>query len=263
MTHSSAASTLEAPGTWITLTQALQFAARLGGVDERLVTLMASDTWARVARRSWESRYLPSADRKAAQEAWVGKAPEKLQALRRQEVNADETLIQRMAQLSEAELAQRLGKAKDLLNSLRAILAAGKVAGEGSHVPPGPVQPVAPITEREWGTLYVHFWMNELQPRSSNEGHFPRIVDVRVRTEDVRRGIEENFPRPPRTLNEKKRAAVIAAIRHFGVEALYRLGQKGREVEIIAFVKKESDLTVSDRYVRDHLLEAVRNIRRS
>ena len=38
-------------GTWITLSQAAQFAARLGGVDERIAALMDADTWALEARR--------------------------------------------------------------------------------------------------------------------------------------------------------------------------------------------------------------------
>jgi hypothetical protein len=134
-------------GTWITLSQAAQFAARLAGVDERIVVIMDADTWALEARRKIERGDWP------------------------------------------AEMEAELRKAEDLLKTLGVIFAAGRVAGEGSHVPHGPAHSLASITELEWASRYVHFWKNELQPKGSEE-HFPPIIEVRVRTEDVRRELE-------------------------------------------------------------------------
>jgi hypothetical protein len=223
-------------GTWITLSQAAQFAARLGGVDERIVVLMDADIWALEASHSWL---------RGVQEKWAAED--------------DEFVRQKTAEFQVC-----IEQAKKTLATLRQTFASGKVQGEGSHTGPGPAQPLAPITELEWASRYVDFWKNELQPKGSDRERFPAIVAVRVRTDDVRWELEARFPRPPRTKNEKKRAAVDAAIRHFGVEVLSPLRQKIREQKVIARVREtEKDLTVTDRYVRDRWREAKGNIRRS
>jgi hypothetical protein len=139
-------------GTWITLSEAAQYAVRLGGVDERIAALMDADTWALEARRK---------------------------------IHCGDWL---------AEMEAELGKAEDLLRSLRAGFRAGKVAGESAHVGPGSAQARTPIAESEWETSYAHFWRNELQPKAPGEHfRFPRIVAVRVRTEDVRREVEREL----------------------------------------------------------------------
>jgi hypothetical protein len=144
-------------GTWITLTQAAQFAARLAGVDERIAVIMDADTWALEARRKIEHGDWP------------------------------------------AEIEAELGKAEDLLRSLRAGFRAGRIAGEGAHVAPGPTPPRTPITESEWETGYAHFWRNELQPREREEHfRFPRIVAVRVRPKMSDARSKGNSPRAAR-----------------------------------------------------------------
>lgn len=140
--------TLQASGTWITLSEAAQFAARIGGVDERIAALMDADTWALEAGRKIDCPDWPK----------------------------------------DAEAQIR--RAGELLKTLSAVLGAGKVAGEGSLGRPGAAPPVARISELEWATHYVHFWKNELQPIKTNQ---PRIVDVWVRTEDVRRELEKEL----------------------------------------------------------------------
>jgi hypothetical protein len=54
------------------------------------------------------------------------------------------------------------------------------------------------------------------------------------------------------SLNDRKRAAVIAAFESLGRGKLEALGQKERELEVTAKVAADHNLTVSDRYVRDH-----------
>jgi hypothetical protein len=133
-------------GTWIPLSHAAQFAARLGGVDERIAALMDAGTWGLEARRKIDYGDWPK------------------------EVEAD------------------IQKAREVLKALSDILDTGRVAG--SQAGAGAAQPFAPISELEWASCYVHFWKNELQSIRTNQ---LRIVDVWVRTEDVRRELEREL----------------------------------------------------------------------
>jgi hypothetical protein len=59
-------------------------------------------------------------------------------------------------------------------------------------------------------------------------------------------------PRKRLSLNDRKRAAVLAAFEALGREYLSKLRQKDREAQVIAKVAAEHDnLSVTDRYVRD------------
>ena len=109
-------------GTWITLSQAAQFAARLGGVDERIADLMDADTWALEAMHSWL---------REVQEKWGAED--------------DEVVRQKTA-----EFQVRIEQAEKTLAALRLTFKTGKVQGEGSHLGPGPAPPLATISELEW-----------------------------------------------------------------------------------------------------------------
>jgi hypothetical protein len=69
-------------------------------------------------------------------------------------------------------------------------------------------------------------------------------------------------PAPDYWINERKRRAVDAEIENIGVASLARMSQKEREAKIIEFVKRnQSDLTVSDRFVRERYRMAKERLR--
>jgi len=119
-------------------------------------------------------------------------------------------------------------------------------------------------------------WMDEQQDSARDwlESHGFDIDGEIIDAEALATALEDAFPSGPemssrnatsasaegvlatgdgnntKGINQRKRESVLQAIEHSGREHLSRMRQKGRELSIIDYCKREG-LSVSDRYVRE------------
>jgi hypothetical protein len=142
---------------------------------------------------------------------------------------------------------------------LERVLSSGRVPGIG-------VSAVArkngqrPIEPHEWASRQLHIRDGLLAtpPGKWFDTH-PRILDVLVSVEDLKRECAAIIAPPKAGSHAHKRQAVDKAIRELGVSSLLAMAVKARVHAIINRVAEQNGgLSVCPRYVRERLSEAQR-----
>jgi hypothetical protein len=157
----------------------------------------------------------------------------------------------------------------------------GRIASRGD---PGDSGRLKRLSAKDWQSMRPDIDNNRLLPLTPSGRRYPPdgFVNVEVSATDIQRIFgskvagAERHPGPGSTspirarrshvampsVNKRKRAAVISAIRSLGVEDLAHLKQKVREDRIVSVVEESTGLKVCGRYASEHY-RTLRNEERS
>jgi hypothetical protein len=157
--------------------------------------------------------------------------------------------------IEQPAMSADLQRRDELLDSLKGgtLRAWGIARGQTEH---------APIPPTSWDTIDCFYAFDpkaHISPRDIGRSgeDSARYKEVYVIPGDV----ENLWPHPfgiyAQASHKRKRQAVDAAFRKFGLEALSNMQQKEREEKILEYVKSEyGGLVISDRFIRDRFSEA-------
>jgi hypothetical protein len=136
--------------------------------------------------------------------------------------------------IDEGAISTAVQRREELLDYLKR----GKLQAWG--IPRGQTEH-SPVPSTSWDTIDSFFIYNGLAPSDvgSSEEESARYREVYLIPDDVEAcwASKDKPYRPPR--KKIKREAIDAAIKHFGLDALLELPQKGREQKIIDLVKSQ------------------------